>query len=278
MIDFILFPPKHVDLQHLHKQIKGKTILITGASFGIGECTAHLLAMPEVHLVLVARTLEKLEYLKAKLEASGAKISIFVADLYEEQNVNSLILFLTQEIQKIDIVIHNAGKSIRRSIWDSLDRYHDFTRTNSINYLSPVKIILALLPILQEHKGHIINISALNILLPSAPYWAAYQASKSAFDQWLRCILPELQCKYITTSTLYLPLVRTRMIEPTSAYKNAPAMKPEQVAQLIGKTIIQQNRKFVPWWGYTPLILGVLLRNFWEFLSIQYIKRQNRVL
>lgn len=121
IINSFLFPRKKVHLQRLHQKIKGKTILITGASFGIGECAAHLLAMPEVHLVLVARTQEKLESLKNILEASKAKVSIFVADLYEENDVDEFIRFLTQEIKEIDIVIHNAGKSIRRSIWDSLD-------------------------------------------------------------------------------------------------------------------------------------------------------------
>jgi len=277
-IETFLFPPKKVHLPHLYQKIKAKTILITGASFGIGECIARLLAMPEVHLILVARTHEKLISLQKELEIKGAKISVFSADLYLESDVNKLISFLTTEIKTIDIVVHNAGKSIRRSIWDSLDRYHDFTRTNHLNYLSPVKITLALLPILQEQKGHIINISAINILLPPAPYWSAYQASKSAFDQWFRCILAELHFKNIATTALYLPLVRTRMIEPTLSYKNVPAMQPEQVAQLIGKAIIKRNKKFIPWWAYFPQITGVLLRSFWEFLTIWYIRRKNHTL
>jgi short-subunit dehydrogenase len=117
----------------------------------------------------------------------------------------------------------------------------------------------------------------LNILLPPAPYWSAYQASKSAFDQWLRCILAELHFKNIATTVLYLPLVKTRMIEPTVAYKNAPAMMPEQVAQLIGKAIVQKNRKFVPWWGYIPLVLGIWFRSFWEYITIWYIRRKKRI-
>jgi short-subunit dehydrogenase len=136
----ILFPPKKINQKRLEKAIRGKTILITGATYGIGEATAYLLAMAEVHLVLVARSEEKLMFLKNELEKKGCLVSIFKADLYEEIQVNALNSFLQTEIKKIDVVIHNAGKSIRRSIWDSLERYHDFTRTIHLNYLTPVSI------------------------------------------------------------------------------------------------------------------------------------------
>lgn len=275
LLEKILFPTSKINQKRLEKAIQGKTILITGATFGIGEATAYLLAIPGVHLVLVARSEEKLVFLKNELEKKACRVSIFRADLYEETQVKALNQFIQTEIKKIDILIHNAGKSIRRSIWDSLERYHDFTRTIQLNYLTPVSITLALLPILAESKGHLINISALSVLMPPTPYWAAYQASKTAFDQWLQCISPELMQKNITISTLYLPLVKTRMISPTKAYENAPAMQPEQVAAIVAKTISKKNKKlFIPWWAYPLTILGVWRNNFWAWISSLYIKKR----
>jgi len=275
LLEKILFPTKKITQKRLEKAIRGKTILITGATYGIGEATAYLLAIAEVHLVLVARTEEKLMFLKNELEKKGCLVSIFKADLYEETQVNALNLFLQAEIKKIDIVIHNAGKSIRRSIWDSLERYHDFTRTIHLNYLAPVSITLALLPMLAESKGHLINISALSILMPPTPYWAAYHASKIAFDQWLQCVAPELKQKNITISTLYLPLVQTRMISPTKAYENAPTMQAEDVAAVIAKTIYQKNKKFfIPWWAYPLTILGIWRNSLWAWITTQYIRKR----
>lgn len=245
LLEKALFPTQKINQKRLEKAIQEKTILITGATFGIGEATAYLLAVSGVHLVLVARNEEKLVFLKNELEKKACQVSIFRADLYEETQVKALNQFLQTEIKRIDILIHNAGKSIRRSIWNSLERYHDFTRTIQLNYLTPVSITLTLLPILAESKGHLINISALSVLMPPTPYWAAYQASKTAFDQWLQCIAPELRQKNITISTLYLPLVKTRMISPTKAYENAPAMQPEQVAAVVAKTIYKKNIKFL---------------------------------
>ncbi len=135
LLEKILFPTSKINQKRLEKAIQGKTILITGATFGIGEATAYLLAVSGVHLVLVARSEEKLVFLKNELEKKACRVSIFRADLYEETQVKALNQFIQTEIKKIDILIHNAGKSIRRSIWDSLERYHDFTRTIQLNYL-----------------------------------------------------------------------------------------------------------------------------------------------
>lgn len=242
----LIFPKAQVNLQKLHAYLKNKTILITGASYGIGESTAHLLAAENVHLILVARTEEKLLPLKTELESKKAKVTIFITDLYNNQATEELATSLADF--PIDIFISNAGKSIRRSIYDSLDRMHDVQRTIAINYTSPVQILLKILPQLEKRKGQIINISAINVKLRPAPLWAAYQASKTAFDQWLQSAVPELKLKGITTTTLYLPLVRTRMIEPTTAYKNLPAMQAQHVASIIGRCIYQRKKQWLPWW------------------------------
>ena len=132
------------------------------------------------------RTEEKLNLVKNEVESKGATAEVRALDLRNEEQLEAFILGLTLREKSIDVFVSNAGKSIRRSIYESLDRGHDFERTMAINYYVPVKICLALIPILERNSGHILNISAINVLIEPMPEWAAYQASKSAFDQWFR--------------------------------------------------------------------------------------------
>jgi short-subunit dehydrogenase len=250
----------------LRRQLAGKTVLITGASYGIGECLAEDLAETEARLVLVARTAEKLQDVKQRVERRGGRADVFACDLTQPAQVEELLKRLQQLPGGIDVVISNAGKSIRRSIFDSLDRLHDFSRTMNLNYFGPVQLLLSLIPTLVERKGHVINVSAVNVLLAPAPKWAAYQASKAAFDQWFRSVGPELNARGVATTSIYLPLVRTRMIEPTAAYRNVPAMQPEHVAQIICRALISRRRSYAPWWLMAGQLASVLLRTPWEIM------------
>lgn len=250
--------------EKLKRTISGKTILLTGASFGIGESLAFLLADSGAELILVARTKEKLLELQSKIRQSGAKAEIFAADLRKEEDLDKLISYLSSYPKDIDVFVNNAGKSIRRSIFDSLDRYHDFQRTMALNYFAPVKLLLYLIPKLEMTKGQIINVSAVNVLMIPAPKWAAYQASKTAFDQWMRSVAAELRKRRISTSNVYLPLVRTRMIAPTKAYEKMPAMKPAHVAKIIARLIAKRKGSYQPWWAFWGSLASVLFRKIWE--------------
>lgn len=268
----LFFPFLGFDPSKLQKQLAGKTVLITGASYGIGECLAERLAETEAHLILVARTAEKLVEVKKRVEAKGGQADVFPCDLRNVQEVETLLKELHQLPNGIDIFINNAGKSIRRSIFDSLDRFHDFTRTMNLNYFGPVQLMLSLMPVLVARQGQVINISALNVLLAPMPKWAAYQASKTAFDQWFRSVVPELNARGVSTTTIYLPLVRTRMIEPTKAYTNMPAMQPEHVTQLICKAIISRKRHYAPWWLIFGQLAAVLFRWPWEVIMSRRLR------
>ncbi len=117
---------------------------------------------------------------------------------------------------QVDVLVSNAGKSIRRSIADSYQRFHDIERTNSVNYLGPAKLVLELLPSMRERgSGHIVNVSTAGVRTPPMARWSAYLASKSAFDMWLRCVSQEVRDDGVTTSTIYMGLVHTRMSSPT---------------------------------------------------------------
>ncbi len=268
----LFFPFLHFSHTQLQRRLAGKTVLITGASYGIGECLAELLAQTQANLLLVARTEAKLIEVKQRVEAKGGHAEIFPCDLRNASEVQALLDTLRQRPEGVDILVSNAGKSIQRSIFESLDRHHDFTRTMNLNYIGPVQLMLALIPSLVARRGQVVNISAINVLLIPAPKWAAYQASKTAFDQWFRSVSPELNARGVSTTSIYLPLVRTRMIVPTKAYKSMPAMQPEQVAQLICKAILTRRRTYAPWWLMMGQLVSVLFRGVLEMIMADRLR------
>lgn len=272
LLNFLLFYVHKPNIHRLTQRLKHKTIIITGASYGIGESLCYLLADIDCNLILVARTVDKLRELKQRLTMSKAKVDIYAADLRDQEQLDGFIKYIQN--LPVDIFINNAGKSICRPVMQSLDRQHDFERTIKLNYLTPVQLCLALIPKLQQSKGHIINVSAVNVLFAPAVNWSAYQASKTAFDQWLRSAMPELQNRQIKVSTAYLPLVKTRMIEPTKAYQNLPALQPKQAATIISYLLQTQKRQYKPWWAMIVQLASVLFNGIWFKLNCYYIKRK----
>jgi len=268
IIHSLLFPHVKLNIDRLHRKLQGKTVVITGASYGIGEALASLLAMKGVHLVLIARTKERLEAIKQVLTEKGAEVDIYALDLRLEENRRHLIEELRRYPEGVDYLINNAGKSICRTLEDSVDRFHDYTQTMALNYFAPVELCLDLYESLKRNRGHIISISAVNVLLLPAPRWTAYQASKSAFDQWLRAASPELYVDGVNTTSVYLPLVRTRMIEPTEIYKKAPALSPEHAARIIAKSVLSCRSYYKPWWLKFGELGSLLIRPVWKRIAI----------
>lgn len=272
-VENLLFPPTYLNKKKLKLKLKEKTILITGASSGIGEKLAYLLSEINVHLILVARTEDKLLTMKSEIEKKSAKVSVYCVDLRNKEEMKGLLSFIHQIPEGLDLIVSNAGKSIRRSIINSLDRYHDFTRTMAINYFAPVELLLSTIPLLRKNQGQVINISTVNALLIPIPYWAAYQASKSAFDTWFRSAAPELNTMGISTTSIYLPLVKTPMILPTTAYKDFPVMCPNHVAKIICKTMYTQRQKYKPWWLIFGQLGSIIFRGIWELLTPSILKK-----
>jgi len=269
----LFFPLLWYNRRRLRAVLAGRTVCITGASFGIGESVALLLADAGARLVLIARTADKLEKVQQQVRERGGQAEIFACDLTDPAAVQQLLQQLSELPGGVDILISNAGKSIRRSLFDSVDRFHDFTRTAALNYLAPVQLVLGLTPLLLSSGGQVINVSAINVLLTPPPKWSAYQASKAAFDQWFRSIGPELNSRGVATTSIYLPLVRTRMIEPTEHYRRHPAMQPEQVACVICRAIVSRRRSYKPWWMPVAEVTCLLLRWPIEILMTWILRR-----
>jgi short-subunit dehydrogenase len=229
--------------KQLEKRVAGKTVLITGASSGIGLTTAHQLADAGAHVLLVARTQETLEQVKSEIEAKGGKASIFPCDLNNMEAIDEVSKQIIASVDHIDILINNAGRSIRRAVHESVDRFHDFERTMQLNYFGAVRLVMNILPqMMIRRAGHIINISSIGVLA-NATRFSAYVASKAALDAFSRCLSAEVHSHKIAITSIYMPLVRTPMIAPTKIYKYVPTLSPEQAADLIAYAIVKRPKK-----------------------------------
>ena len=227
-----LDPDLHKDrsLRHI---VAGRTVVITGASSGIGRAAALKVAAAGGVPLLVARGTEKLEALRAEIEAGGGAAHVYAADLSDMDSIDELVARMLADHPAIDFLVNNAGRSIRRSIKLSEDRFHDFERTIQLNYFGAIKMIMALLPHMRERGfGHIVNISSIGVQT-SPPRFSAYVASKSALDAWTRVVSSEVIGDGVSFTTIHMPLVRTPMIAPTKLYDHFPTISPSEAADLI---------------------------------------------
>jgi NAD(P)-dependent dehydrogenase (short-subunit alcohol dehydrogenase family) len=258
--DRLANPARVSDPDKLRGAVSGKTVLVTGASYGIGEATARRLAAAGATILVVARSAERLDDLAASINAGGGRAIAYPTDLTDEAAVNVLTKQITQNHGPLDIVVSNAGKSLRRSLHHQYDRPHDFQRTIDINYLGPVWLLLGLLPAMRENGGgHIVNVSSVGVRVAPGPQWGAYQASKGAFDRWLRSVAPELHDNGVDVTSVYFALVRTRMIRPTPMLGRLPALSPDEAADAIAKAIIERPRTNEPPWVWPAELASVLL-------------------
>ena len=225
------------------QKVDGKIIMITGASSGIGLTTSKRLAQAGAHVLLLARTKEKLDEVKAEIEAEGGKASVFPCDLNDMESIDTVSKEILAAVDHIDILINNAGRSIRRAVHESIDRFHDFERTMQLNYFGAVRLVLNILPhMIQRKNGQIINISSIGVLA-NATRFSAYVASKAALDAFSRCLSAEVHSHKIAITSIYMPLVRTPMIAPTKIYKYVPTLSPDEAADLIAYAIVKRPKK-----------------------------------
>jgi NAD(P)-dependent dehydrogenase (short-subunit alcohol dehydrogenase family) len=259
-IDKVANPARESDPEKLRRVVSGTTVLVTGASYGIGEASARKLAAAGATVLVVARSAERLDDLAASINAGGGLAVAYPTDLTDEAAVSVLAKQVTENHGPMDIVVSNAGKSLRRSLHHQYDRPHDFQRTIDINYLGPIWLLLGLLPAMRENRsGHIVNVSSVGVRVVPGPQWGAYQASKGAFDRWLRSVAPELHADGVDVTAVYFALVRTRMIEPTPVLGRLPGLSSDGAADAIAKAIIERPRSNEPPWVGPAELASVLL-------------------
>jgi NAD(P)-dependent dehydrogenase (short-subunit alcohol dehydrogenase family) len=224
----------------LEEAVRGKTVLITGASFGIGQAAALRIGAAGARTLLVARTSDALEATRDQIKASGGTPYLYLADLSDLDQCDALIDQVIADHGGVDVLINNAGVSVRRPITDSWHRWDEFDETMRINYFGAVRLILGLAPgMCERRRGHIINVSTLGTQC-GPPYFSAYVAAKSALDEFSRCVGVELEGKGIDFTTIHMGLVRTRMIKPTVVYDGFPALSILKAAELICMALVHR--------------------------------------
>ncbi len=217
--------------------VNGKTVLITGASSGIGRAAAFKVARAGGIPLLVARSADKLEETKQQIEDMDGTAYVYSADIADPDAVERLCEQVLADHPAVDVLVNNAGRSIRRSVALSYDRFHDFERTVQLNYLGTIKLIMGLLPHMRERRsGLVINVSSIGVQT-NPPRFAAYVASKAALDAWTRVVGSECIADNVHFTTIHMPLVRTPMIAPTKIYDSFPTISPEEAADLICEAI-----------------------------------------
>ena len=217
----------------LRAALNGRTVVITGGSSGIGRSAALEIAAAGGTPLLVARSLDKLEEVKAEIELAGGSAYCYSADLSDMESIDELVATILSQHASVDMIVNNAGRSIRRSMANSLDRFHDYERTMQLNYFGAIRLVMGFIPHMQQRRfGHIVNVSSIGVQA-SPPRFSAYVASKSALDAWTRVVSSEMIGDNITFTTIHMPLVRTPMIAPTKMYDHFPAISPDEAGAMV---------------------------------------------
>jgi len=252
-----LDPDLFID-RSLKGTVGGKVVLVTGGSSGIGLAAAIKFAEAGAVTIICARGEDKLaeavKEIKSKV-GKDAKVFAYSVDVADEASCAEFMAKLHAEHGGVDFLINNAGRSIRRAIESSYDRFHDFQRTMDLNYFGFLRVTMGVMPaMVARKKGHIVNISSIGVLT-NAPRFSAYVASKAAMDAWTRCASSEYADMGVTFTTINMPLVRTPMIAPTKIYQNVPTLAPEEAADMIAQACIAKPVRIATRLGVTGELL-----------------------
>jgi NAD(P)-dependent dehydrogenase (short-subunit alcohol dehydrogenase family) len=238
-----LDPDLSID-RSLKGAVKGKVVLITGGSSGIGEATALRIADAGGKVLIVARDEEKLAEARKKITDAGGFVKTYSCDITDYDANDKLARDVLKEFGHVDVLVNNAGRSIRRSLALSYDRFHDFERTMQLNYFACVRLTMNLLPSMTARRsGHVINVSSIGVLT-NAPRFSAYVASKAALESFARCAASEFHDENVHFTIINMPLVRTPMIAPTKLYDEMPTIiSPDEAADMIADAIIRKPQR-----------------------------------
>ncbi|KZT16578.1 short chain dehydrogenase [Acidovorax sp. GW101-3H11] len=253
-----LDPELFID-RSLKGTVAGKVVLITGGSSGIGLAAAHKFAEAGATTIICGRDQDKLDEACAEAKAKGYQFIAYSADIADMADCDRFVQLLIDNHGGVDFLINNAGRSIRRAIESSYDRFHDYERTMQLNYFGCLRVTMGFLPgMVEKRKGHVVNISSIGVLT-NAPRFSAYVASKAALDAWTRCASSEFADQGITFTTINMPLVRTPMIAPTKIYNNVPTLSPEEAADMIAQACIFKPVRIATRLGITGQLLHALV-------------------
>ena len=245
----MVYPPKRVRDERVSMHFAGKWVVVTGATSGIGEALTLRLIRAKANLFLIARDEQKLKDLCSKAEENGCEACYDAIDLRQREQLDALCATLRERFPAVSFLFCNAGKSINRTIGDSIDRMHDFDRTMDLNYRSMVALSLALMPSLRDAKGRIVYTSSVSSRYPFIPGWSAYHASKCAANVWCRTARREYKQLGVKVQVAYLPLVHTPMSDVNETYRKMPAYSADDAACILLRLAMSRKFCYKPWWA-----------------------------
>ena len=230
----------------LREAVEGKVVLVTGASSGIGRAAALRLAGAGATVLLVARSEDLLAEVEAEVAAAGGTAYPCPCDLTDLDQVDVLVSKVLDRHGHVDVLVNNAGMSIRRKVRHSVDRFHDFERPMQLNYFAAVRLTMGLLPAMVEREsGQVVNISSWAAVLRPARF-SGYAASKAALEAWSDCVQGEVLGDGVVFTNVHMPLVRTPMIAPTKLYHRLPALTVDQAANVVCEAVVSRSRRVTP--------------------------------
>jgi len=269
---------RHLDPVHppapLERAVAGRRVMVTGASSGIGRAVARDLGRAGARVLLVARRQGELEDVQAEIRAGGGEAHVHAADLADAADIDRLVREVLDRHGGVDVLVNNAGRSIRRSIRRSYGRLHDYRRTMDVNYFAAVQLTLGFLPGMRERRdGHLVNISSIGLQADMSRF-TAYNPSKAAVDAFSRSLAAEVAHEGVAVTTVYMPLVRTRMSGPTEAFRRLPGLTCEQAADLVAKALVERPPRVTTALGLLAQAVGVL----WPRFLLRIMRLEHRLL
>ena len=242
-------------------------MLITGGSSGIGKASAIKVAEAGAKVMIVARGEKELYETRDEIIAAGGKCWAYTCDLTDWPSCDELVKKVLHDHKHVDVLVNNAGRSIRRSVAASYDRFHDYERTMQLNYFGCLRLIMGFLPAHDRAAARATSSTSRSIgVLASSPRFSAYVASKAALDAFSRCAQAEFSGKNIAFTTINMPLVKTPMIAPTKMYDSMPTLSPEEAADLVVKAIIERPSRVATRMGIFAATLNALVPKAYEVI------------
>ncbi|GAB3589743.1 hypothetical protein GCM10027446_02970 [Angustibacter peucedani] len=250
----------------LQRAVGGRVVLVTGASSGIGEATARLLGAAGATVLVTARRAEVLVPLAAEVGGQA-----YPADLREIAEVDRLVDDVLRDHGRVDVLVCNAGRSMRRPLRRGLERFDDVQRAQATNYTGPVRLLTGLLPSMRERGGHVVVSSTASVDLPT-PQWSAYTASKAALEAWIDCAAAEMRRDGVRTTSVHWPLVHTPMSAPTYPAW-VPGLSAEQAAQVVAGVLVRRPRRLVPWWARAAGVVPRTAPGLYDAVAARVVRR-----
>lgn len=258
---YLIGPRGLRNIDRLRSEVAGKVVVVTGASYGLGAATAELFAQAGARVVMAARSTDQLRQVAAGIAEKGGEAEFYPLDLTSEESVAEFAEAVLHDFGGVDYLIHNAGKSLRRSIHLSYNRPKDVNATSGANYVGPMRLTLALLPGMRARgTGHIVNVSTVGVMFGVVPKWGFYLSSKAAFDIWMRAVGMEARGDGVTLTTFYAGLMHTRMSAPSRWMRLLPGQTPLDAARVIARAVVDKPRTLTPVYGHPAAILAPVLR------------------